>query len=88
MSYKTHTERKAVKEIKALDKTTVKRIRDRINELAINPYDTRISGNVRMGEGERKSRVGDWRIIFEVDEASHTVKVTAVRPRRRAYPKQ
>jgi mRNA interferase RelE/StbE len=88
MIYQLKIGHKADKVIDKLDKKTVKRIMDRLDELVVNPYDHRISGPVEMGKGELKSRVGDWRIIFEVDEVNHIVKVTAVRPRRRAYPKQ
>jgi mRNA interferase RelE/StbE len=88
MSYQTHTDRKAVKEIAALDKTTVRRIRERIKELAENPYNSRISGPVRMGAGQRKSRVGDWRIIFTVDDAQQLVIILEIKHRKRIYPQQ
>ncbi len=88
MKYRVHIERNALKTVKSLDKTTARRIRDKINELAMNPYNQQISGPIKMGTGERKSRVGDWRIIFSVDQANHILNVIAVRPRKRAYPKQ
>ena len=88
MRYTVHIDRKAAKEMQALDKTTVKRLRERIHELAANPFDLRISGPIKMGTGERKSRVGDWRLIFEVDETTKTIFILAVKPRRKAYPKQ
>lgn len=88
MTYKVHIDRQALKEIKSLDKPTIKRIDDRIIELAINPYDNRISELIKMGTGERKSRVGDWRIIFEIDDGQMTIIILAVKHRRRAYPKQ
>ncbi len=37
-----------------------------------------------MAEGQRKSRVGNWRIFYEVHEASRTIDVLAVRPRQMA----
>jgi mRNA interferase RelE/StbE len=88
MTYQVHIERGALKTVRSLDKATARRIHDRINELAIDPYDQRISGPLKMGAGERKFRMGDWRIIYEVDQASHTINVIAIRPRKRAYPKQ
>jgi mRNA interferase RelE/StbE len=88
MRYTVHIDRKAAKEMKALDTTTVRRLRERINEIADNPFDLRLSGPITMGTGERKARVGDWRIIFEVDETTKTIIILAVKPRRRAYPKQ
>lgn len=87
MIYRIEVTRKADKDIEKLDRKTIGRILARLNELAVNPFDQRISGPVEMGQGERKSRVGDWRIIYEVDQASHTINVIAIRPRKRAYPK-
>lgn len=88
MSYKIIIDRQARKEIKALDKPTIRRIDDRLKEIVANPYDGRISDPVRMGTGERKARVGDWRIIFEVDDTQNIITILAVKHRRRAYPKQ
>jgi mRNA interferase RelE/StbE len=88
MIYRIEVTHKADKDIEKLDRKTIGRILTRLNELAVNPFDQRISGPVEMGQGERKSRVGDWRIIYEVDQASHTINVIAIRPRKRAYPKQ
>jgi mRNA interferase RelE/StbE len=88
MSYHITIDHKADKVIDKLDKKTIKRIADRLDELAVNPYDHRISGPIEMKKDERKSRVGDWRIIFKIDEVSRIVEIIAVRPRRRAYPKQ
>jgi mRNA interferase RelE/StbE len=56
-----------------------------LTELAEDPFDPRISSQVEMGAGERKSRVGDWRIFFEVDEPTEVVKILAIKPRGKAY---
>jgi mRNA interferase RelE/StbE len=88
MSYKVNVDRQARKEIKSLDRSIIQRIDNRLKELAINPYNPRISGPVRMGENQRKSRVSDWRIIYVVDDDQQTVIVLEVKHRKRAYPKQ
>lgn len=87
MSFTLHIEKQAAKTIKTLDRTTIKRIHARMKQLAQNPHNPRISGVVEMGQGERKSRVGLWRLFFEVDEAAHTVNIIAIRPRDKAYKK-
>jgi mRNA-degrading endonuclease RelE of RelBE toxin-antitoxin system len=38
-----------------------------------------------MGEGERKSRVSNWRIFFEVDELNGKIIILSVRHREVAY---
>jgi mRNA interferase RelE/StbE len=88
MSYTILIERQAQKVIKTLDKQTVQRIHERIKELSVTPYNHRISGVVTMEKGRHKFRVGDWRIIFKIDEKDKAIFIVAVRPRRRAYPKQ
>jgi mRNA interferase RelE/StbE len=75
----------AEKDIKRLDKRTQRRLRDRFRELIVNPFDLRISKPIKMANQERSSRVGDWRILFEVDEEARTVAILAVRHRSMAY---
>jgi len=36
---------------------------------------------------QRYSRVGDWRIIFRVNEADGILDIVAIRPRGKAYRK-
>jgi len=85
MSYALRLSKPFLKSLKSLDQSTVRRIHHRLKELSQNPFDPRISGVVEMGAGERKSRVGGWRLFFEVDEANRCIEVLAVRPRGRAY---
>ena len=35
----------------------------------------------------RKSRVGNWRIFFEVDDSHQVIAIVAIKPRSRAYRK-
>ncbi len=88
MSYTLHFAKPFLKSLKSLDQVTIKRIHLRLQELAQDPFDPRISGQVEMEQGERKSRVGDWRIFYEVDESNRTIDVLAVRPRQQAYKKR
>jgi mRNA-degrading endonuclease RelE of RelBE toxin-antitoxin system len=88
MSYILRFAKPFLKSLKSLDQVTIRRIHQRLQELAQNPFDPRISGQVEMEEGEHKSRVGDWRIFFEVDEANSIINILAVRPRQRAYKKR
>jgi len=88
MSYTLRFAKPFLKSLKSLDQATIRRIHQRLPELANNPFDPRISGSVEMKQGQRKSRVGDWRIFYEVHEASRTINVLAVRPRQMAYKKK
>jgi mRNA-degrading endonuclease RelE of RelBE toxin-antitoxin system len=88
MNYTLRFAKPFLKSLKSLDQATLRRIHLRLQELAQNPFDPRLSGQVEMEQGEHKSRVGDWRIFFEVDEGNRTINVLAVRPRQQAYKKR
>jgi mRNA interferase RelE/StbE len=57
----------------------------RLEELALDPYSPRLSKAVKMSPGTRSSRVGEWRIFYEVDDDAQAVLVIAIRPRAKAY---
>ncbi len=75
----------AKKTLKLLDKATIKRIEQRFVELSLAPCDFRLSKPLEMGEGEWTSRVGNWRIIYIVNEAKNTIHVFSIEPRGKAY---
>ncbi len=88
MNYALLLTTEAEKGIGRLDKRIQKRVRDRLRELVVNPCDHRISKPVKMATGgERVSRVGDWRILYEVDEPARKVIILALRHRSDAYQK-
>ncbi len=85
MIYRVEVHRQAAKELKRLDRITIKRIQAKIGELAQDPFDPRISRQMETDPGSRYSRVGDWRIIYRVNEAAGILDITAIRPRSSAY---
>jgi mRNA interferase RelE/StbE len=85
MSYGLNVGRQAKKEIKTLDTSTIKRIEDRLQQLSNNPCDPRITKTIKMSPGRRTSRVGDWRIIYQVKESEMVIEVISIWPRGKAY---
>ena len=85
MSFRVEFSHQAAKELKRLDRTTIKRIEARIDELAQDPFNPRISQQKETDPESRKSRVGDWRIIYQVEEGQQIINIAAIRPRSRAY---
>jgi mRNA interferase RelE/StbE len=77
----------AERDLERLDRTSERRIRERLKELAPDPYSPRLSKPLKMFPGIRSARVGDWRILYEIAEPEKLMRVTAVRPRREAYRK-
>jgi mRNA interferase RelE/StbE len=75
----------ALKKLDRIDRTTGSRVVKRLDELAADPYDPRLSKKLVSAEGIRSSRVGDWRIIYTVNEKNAIVYVIGVLPRGEAY---
>jgi mRNA interferase RelE/StbE len=85
MIYQVHIFAEARKNLKKLDRTLSGRIVKRLEELAQDPFNPRLPRQMVMDPESRYSRVRDWRIIYQVDEAEETLNITAIRPRSRAY---
>lgn len=81
--YQIAISRSAIKELETLPSTVIERVRERIRSLATDP---RPSGSRKLrGRGGWRVRVGDYRILYEIDDAEHVVDVGAIRHRSSAY---
>ncbi|WP_449245510.1 type II toxin-antitoxin system RelE family toxin [Desulfobacca acetoxidans] len=87
MSYTLEVGPQAKKILKGLGRDVIQRLEKRLVELSQSPLDPRLSKPVKMSPGRRTSRVGDWRIIYRVNETDLIVFVLAICPRDKAYPK-
>jgi len=76
--------RSAGKELDALSNSLIQRIFPKIEALADEP---RPSGCCKLQGFERlwRIRIGDYRVIYSVDDNLRIVDVIAVRHRRQAY---
>lgn len=82
--YEIFLERTAEKDLKKLDKTHFNRIVIRIKELSIKPRPRgcrKILGSVN----DWRIRVGDYRIIYEINESSKSIRVMRVKHRGGVY---
>ena len=68
-----------------LDRPTEQRIRTRFKQLAVDPFDPRLSAPLTERAGVRKSRVGGWRILFLVDRETRLVSILTVDTRGQVY---
>jgi mRNA interferase RelE/StbE len=76
--------RKAEKVIKRLDGETLERIRRAIRTLAMEPRPEgvkKLTGNDDL----YRLRVGDWRVIYAIEEDKLIVLVLEISPRGAAY---
>ncbi len=84
MSYRLTTTRKAEKDIRDLPDAVFGRVDARILSLAETPHPpdaSKVKGRRRLF----RVRVGDYRILYEVDDAARTVTIARVRHRREVY---
>lgn len=84
MSYEIELSKRAESYLRRLDAVTRRRILTRLDEVAANPFGDR-SKPLKGIPGARSSRVGDCRIVFEVNDRPRVILVTIVGPRGRVY---
>ena len=83
-AWRVELTRAAKRDLRRLDPQVRRRVIDALDGLSVQPP----RGNVRRLTGVEKEwrlRVGDWRVRFTREQATHTVFVLRVLPRGRAY---
>ncbi len=84
MPYRVTLKRVADRDLDRLTRETASQVAQTLRALAIDP---RPPGTVKL-RGSRnhyRLRVGDYRILYEVDDAARTVTIARVRHRREVY---
>lgn len=82
--YEVLLERRAERDLKKLSQEMFYRVIPRIKDLSENP---RPSGcrKITGSKNDWRIRIGDYRIIYEIDEKEKAVKVMRIRHRREVY---
>jgi mRNA interferase RelE/StbE len=75
----------AEKILDRLDRPTEQRVRARFVQLAVDPFDSRLSAPLADRPGIRKSRVGGWRVLFTVDREAKVIYILTVDTRGQVY---
>jgi len=76
--------RPARKDLERLDASVVKRVLAKVESLAQEPRPPGCR-KIRTQEGLWRLRVGDYRVIYTVDDDANAVDIVAVRHRREAF---
>ena len=87
MAYKNLFLEQALKELSSFDKKTIERILYKVStHLIKSPAKL---GKQLKGEyvGFFKYRIGDWRVVYHLDEESSTITITKIGHRREVYKK-
>ncbi|VEP11567.1 Addiction module toxin, RelE/StbE family [Hyella patelloides LEGE 07179] len=85
-SYKIEWKKSAKKELKKLDKQIIIRILQVVEKLATNPHP---SGSKKLmgSESIYRIRVGDYRVIYNIQSSILTIEIIKVGHRREIYRK-
>lgn len=82
-SYSVFLTKSAAKELERLPTADRRRAAQRIKALADDP---RPNGSEKLsGLDRHRVRQGDWRVLYEIDDAAKTVAVVKIAHRREAY---
>jgi mRNA interferase RelE/StbE len=84
VNYRVALAASAVKELNALPANIVARIMPRMEALAQDPR-PRGCKKLRGGDKEWRIRIGNYRVVYEIDDADKTIDVTRIAHRREAY---
>lgn len=73
----------ARRDVRRLDRPIKRRVEEALDRLAADPAAVELR-NLK-GRKESRLRVGDWRVLLELDHAARAIVVYRVLPRGRAY---
>lgn len=82
--YEVLLERVAERDLRRLASEFYQRIISRIKALSENPRPAG-SRKITGSESDWRIRIGDYRVIYEIDDDAQAVRVMRVRHRREAY---
>lgn len=82
--YEVYLERRAERDLRRLPPNVFQRLLEAIHGLAANP---RPPGARKIvgSQSDWRVRLGDYRVIYEIDEGVNAIRVMRVRHRREAY---
>jgi len=83
-SYKIVVKKSVEKDLRSLPKSAIKRVMSQLENLRDEPR-PRQSKKLTGAERLYRVRVGDYRIIYEIDEEGEEVMIIYIRHRREAY---
>lgn len=70
-----------------LPRNLVKRIIERIEDVAADPYQGRPNVTKLQGRDGYRLRMGDWRVIYDLDDGNQVMIVLVIGPRGQVYRK-
>ncbi|GAB4316288.1 type II toxin-antitoxin system RelE/ParE family toxin [Cyanobacterium aponinum UTEX 3222] len=83
--YKIEYSKTAIKKLNKIPKNLVKRIQNKLTEIAQNPYRENPNLKKLVGREGYRLRIGDWRIIYEINNDRIVILVLEIDTRGGIY---
>ncbi|MEJ2749038.1 MAG: type II toxin-antitoxin system RelE/ParE family toxin [Anaerolineae bacterium] len=83
--YKVTYTRQAERSLLKLPRSIVLRLREKIEQLALDPYAQHNNVTKLQNRDGYRLRVGDWRVIYEINDGELIVLVLKIAPRGSVY---
>jgi len=77
--------KQAVQALKAMPRNVAITVRAKIDALAIDPYAPNPNAKTLAGRDGYRLRVGDWRVLYQIEDGRVVIVVLAIKPRGGAY---
>jgi mRNA interferase RelE/StbE len=85
MSYTVVMRRQAQKKLQSLSRPDRARVAEKIYQLGLNLDDPALDVKRLQGEPYCRLRVGDWRVIFDRQDAVRIIAIERIKPRGDAF---
>ena len=85
MPYSVVIRRQAQKKLQSLPRPERARIAEKIHQLGLDPDYPALDVKRLQGEPYFRLRVGDWRLIFDRQDAVRVIAIERIKPRGDAY---
>ncbi len=83
--YQVTYKKKAEQALSKLPRNLARRIRGKIDQIASNPYAQHNNVTKLQDRSGYRLRVGDWRIIYEINDGQLIILVLKIAPRGTVY---
>jgi mRNA interferase RelE/StbE len=83
--YKIVFKKEAAKSLSKLPRNVAKTIRQKLEAIAANPYAENSNAKKLQGREGYRLRVGDWRVLYEIQNDQLVILVLKVAPRGEVY---
>jgi mRNA interferase RelE/StbE len=83
--YKILFKKEAAKSLTKLPRNVAQTIREKLENIAANPYADHPNVKKLQGREGYRLRVGDWRVIYEIQNDQLVILVLKVAPRGEVY---